>query len=201
MMENSLHTYFPTSQSGRALGKLFVYTIVNRLRVNFLGFSNCFMSISISRIKDHYISVYQAIYDTSNTAKHLDIATVNKITKFYETTFPSEIIFPKKCVSTSDEKVVNLTKKFNIHYRDCIGSLINLLSTRVYLIFTVHNFDFFSSNTDKVHLVGLVPLLRYFRENKSLCLKYYDDLKYARLSDLLIQYNIKTNNQLMVYMI
>ena len=34
------------------------------------------MSIRISQIKDHYISVYQARYDTSFVAKYLDTATI-----------------------------------------------------------------------------------------------------------------------------
>ena len=41
----------------------------------------------------------------------------------------------KDGASTSDEQVEKLTRKFNIHYRSCIGSLIYLLSTRVDLSF------------------------------------------------------------------
>ena len=55
----------------------------------------------------------------------------------------------------------------------------------------------FSSNPGKVHFEGLVHLFRYIRYNKTLRLKYYVDMKDAHLSDLLIQANIKTENQLM----
>ena len=43
-----------------ALGKLLVDTLGKRLHVNFLGHAHWFMSIRISQMKDHSISVYQA---------------------------------------------------------------------------------------------------------------------------------------------
>ena len=96
------------------------------------------MSIIISQMKDHSISVDQARYATFVVAKYLDTATVKAITKFYNTNFPYDMILPKYHVSTSDEEVENLTREFNIHYRACIGSLIYLLSTIVDLSFAVH---------------------------------------------------------------
>ena len=89
-------------------------------------------------MKDHSISVYQDRYDTSIVDKYLDTSTVKTITKFYKTNFPSDMMFTKADAHTSDEKVEKLTREFNIHYRYCIGSLIYLLSTRVYLSFAVH---------------------------------------------------------------
>ena len=77
-------------------------------------------------------------YATSIAAKYLDTATVKVSTKFYKTTFPSDIIFTKEDVSTSDEQAEKLTRESNIHYRACIGLLIYLLSTRVDLSFAVH---------------------------------------------------------------
>ena len=50
-----------------------------------------------------------------------------------------------------------------------------------------------------MHSVVLVNLLRYIRDNKTLSLKYYADAKDATLYDLLIQANIKTENQLMFF--
>ena len=102
-------------------------------------------------MKDHSIYVDQARYVTSVVAKYLDTATVNLRTKFYKTTFPSDIIFTKEDVSTSDEQVDKLTRGFNIHYRFCMGSLIYLLSTRVYLSFAVHKSAKFSANPGKVN--------------------------------------------------
>ena len=75
-------------------------------------------------MKDYSITVDQARYATSIVAKYLDTATVKAITKFYKTTLPSDMIFTKEDVSTSDEQVENLTREFSIHYRACIGSLI-----------------------------------------------------------------------------
>ena len=99
--------------------------------MNFLGFAHWFMSIRISQLKDHSISVDQTRYATSIVAKYLDTATVKASKTFYKTTLPSDMIFTKEDVSTKDEQVESLTREYNIHYRAHIGSLIYLLSTRV----------------------------------------------------------------------
>ena len=119
------------------------------------------MSIIISQLKDHSISVDQARYATSIVAKNLDTATVQVSNKFYKTTLPAAMIFTKEDVSTSDEQIERLTREYDIHYRACIGSLIYLLSTRVDLSFSVHKLAKFSANPSKVHFEGLVHLLRY----------------------------------------
>ena len=142
------------------LGKWFVDTLGKRFHVNFLGFAHWFMSIKISLLKDHYISVDQDRYATSIVAKYLDTATVKISNKFYKKTLPAGIIFTKEDVSTSDEKVEKLTREYNIHYRAWIGSLIYLLSTKVDLSFAVHKLAKFSANPGKVHFEGLVHLLR-----------------------------------------
>ena len=103
------------------LVKWFVYTLGKIFHVNFLGFSNWFMSIRISQLKYHSMSVDQSRYATSVVDKYLDTATFKTSTKFYKATFPSDMIFTKDDVSTSDEQVDNLSREFNIHYRACIG--------------------------------------------------------------------------------
>ena len=155
------------------------------------------MSIRIYQLKDHSISVDQARYATSIVAKYLDTATVKVSTKFYKTTFPDDMIFTKEDVSTSDEQVEKLTREYNIYYKSCIGSLIYLLSKIVDLSFAVHKLAKFSANPGKVHFEGLIHLLRYFRNNKTLGLKYYADLNDAPVTDLLMQVGIKTKNHLM----
>ena len=130
-------------------------------------------------------------------AKYLDTSTFNTITKFYKTTFTYDTIFTKDDASTSDEQVGNFTREFNIHYRSCIESFIYLLPARAHFSFAVHKLERFSSNTSKVYFEGLVNFLRYNRENKTLGLKYYADMKYAPSSYLLRQSNINTENQLM----
>ena len=122
-----------------------------RSHVNFLGYAHSFMFISISQMSDHSISVYQDRYSTYVVANYLDTSTVKKSTNFYKTTFPHDIIFTKDDASNSDEQVDNLTRYFNINYRDCIGSLICLLSTKVYFSFAVHKLAKFRSNPSKVH--------------------------------------------------
>ena len=73
--------------------------------MKFLGYAHWFMSIRISHLKDHSISVDQARYATSIVAEYLDTATVKVSNKFYKTTSPDEMIFTKEDVSTSDEQV------------------------------------------------------------------------------------------------
>ena len=150
-------------------------------------------------MKNHSISVYQDRYTTSILSKYLDTATFKTSKMFYNTTLPSDMIFTKADASTSDEQVEKFTREFNIHYRYCIGSLIYLLSTRVYLSFAVHKLEKFSENPGIVHFEVLVHILRYIRDNNTLVLKYYDDINDARVSDLLRQASIKTENKLMVF--
>ena len=126
-------------------------------------------------------------------------AIVKTSIKFYNTTFPYDMILTKADASTSYDKVDKLTREFNIHYRFCIGLFIYLLSTRVDLIFAVHKLSKFSSNPVRVYFEGLVHLLRYIWENKALGLKYYSNMKDAPLYDLLRQAIINTENQLMAF--
>ena len=109
--------YWYTSE---ALGKWFLDTLGKIFHVNFLGYAHWFRSIRISQMNDHYISVDQARYVTSIVEAYLDTATVNSSTKFYRTTFPSDIIFTKADAYTSDDQVKSLTRELNIHYRTCI---------------------------------------------------------------------------------
>ena len=92
-----------------------------------------------------------------------------------------------------------LYRDYNIHYIGCVGSLIYLLSTRVDLCFVVHNLEIISSNPGKVHLEGLVHLLRHIRDNIDFGMRYYARIENAPLSDLLIQTSINTENQFMMF--
>ena len=56
-----------------------------------------------------------------------------------------------------------------------------------------------SANPGKLHFEGLVHLLRYIRDNKTLGLKYYADMNDASVTDLLRQDSIKTENHLMAF--
>ena len=91
-----------------------------------------------------------------------------------------------------------ISRKYNIHYRDFVGSLIYPLSTRIDFCFSVHKLEFFSSNTGKVHFEIILHLLKYIRDNNNLGLKHYDIKEDAPISDLLRQVSIKSENQFMV---
>ena len=84
------------------LGKWFVDTLGKRFHVKFLGYAHWLMSIIISQMKYHSISVDQARYATSIVEKYLDTAAVKVSKKFYNTTLPADMIFTKEDVSTSD---------------------------------------------------------------------------------------------------
>ena len=58
------------------LGKCFVGTFGNTLYVKFLGYAHWFMSIRISQLKYHTITVDQVMYATYIVTKHLDTATI-----------------------------------------------------------------------------------------------------------------------------
>ena len=65
------------------------------------------------------------------------------------------------------------------------------------LSFAVHTLAKFSSNPGKVHFEGLVHLLRYIWDNKTLGLNYHADMKDTPLSDLLRQTSMNNENKLM----
>ena len=92
------------------IGKWFFDTLGKRFHLNFWGYAHWFMSIRISQLKDHSISVEQARYATSIVAKYLATATVKVSNKFYKTTLTADIIFTKEDVSTSDEQVEKFTR-------------------------------------------------------------------------------------------
>ena len=54
-------------------------------------------------MKDHYISVDQAIYNTSIVTKYLYPATFKTSKTFYKTTLPSDMIFTKADAYTIDD--------------------------------------------------------------------------------------------------
>ena len=82
----------------------------NRFRVNLLLYAHWFMSIRIYQMKDNYISVYQARYDTSIVEKFLYTSTVKGSKTFYKKNLPYDMIFTKVDLSTIDEQVDKLTR-------------------------------------------------------------------------------------------
>ena len=97
------------------VGKWCVDTLGKIFHVKFLVYAHWFMSIIISQLKDHSISLDQYRYDTSIVAKYLDTTTVKVSKTFYKTTLTADMIFTKEDVSTSYEQVEKLTKEYNIH--------------------------------------------------------------------------------------
>ena len=68
--------------TSEALGKWFVDNLGKILHLNFLGYAHWSMSIRISQMKDHSISVYQARYSTSVVVKYFYTATVKASKRF-----------------------------------------------------------------------------------------------------------------------
>ena len=58
--------------------------------------------------------------------------------------------------------------------------------------FEGHKLAWFSANPVKYHFEGLVHILIYVVDNKTLGFKYYADINDAPVSDLFIQSSIKT---------
>ena len=63
----------------------------------------------------------------------------------------------------------------------------------------MHKLEKFSAKHGEVRFEVLVHLLRYIRDNETLGLKYYSDMNYETLPDLLRQAIIKTENHLMFF--
>ena len=61
-------------------------------------------------------------------------------------------------------------------------------------IFAVHKLAKFSSNLGKLHFEGLIYILRYIRDNKTLGFNSYADINDAPVTDLLRQTSIKSEN-------
>ena len=78
-------------------------TLGKILYLIFLGYAHWLMSVRISQMNDHSISLDQARYANSVVAKYLDTATVKARTNLYKTTLPSDMTFTKYDTSTSDE--------------------------------------------------------------------------------------------------
>ena len=95
------------------------------------------------------------------------------------------MVSPKEDASTSDEQVEELSREYNIQYKVCARLIINILSTRVDLYFSVQKLELFLSNHSKVHFEVLVHLLVYIRDTKNLGLKYYAKIEDAPLSEIL----------------
>ena len=64
--------------------------------------NNFFMSVSISQLKDHYISVDQDRYAIYVVEKYLDTATIKENSWIRNTALPHDIIFTKEYASVSE---------------------------------------------------------------------------------------------------
>ena len=83
----------------------------------------------------------QAGYATVVVAKYLDTEKLKENFKFDNTTLIHDTVFTKEDASTSYKQVEMLSIEYNIHYRDCVGSLIYLFYTRLDLFFAVHRLE------------------------------------------------------------
>ena len=60
------------------------------------------MYISISQLRDHYISFDQDRYATSVVEKYIYTATIKENSRFHNTALTRDMIFTKAFASTSD---------------------------------------------------------------------------------------------------
>ena len=60
------------------------------------------------------------------------------------------MIFTKNDASKNGVQVKDLMRKYNVHYRACIGALIYLTATRVNISFPVSKLAKFSANPGKI---------------------------------------------------
>ena len=109
------------------------------------------------------------------------------------------MIFTKEDAYTSYEQVEVLSREYNIHYRNCLGSLIYLFYTIVDVYFEFHKLETFSSNPGKLHYECLLHLFRYIRYTNNLGLRYYTNIEDEPVSDLLRQSTITNDNQFVVF--
>ena len=86
-------------------GKWFVDTLGNKFHVKLLCYAHWFMYIRISQLKDDYISVDKASYDTSVVAKYIDTATIKLNSKFHKATLTHDMILTKEDPSISYKQV------------------------------------------------------------------------------------------------
>ena len=89
---------------------MFVDTLENRFHVNFLGYSHWFISIRISQLKDHYISVDQVRRAPSVVEKYLDTTTIKEYSKFHKTNLPHDMILTEEHDSTIGKQVKVLSR-------------------------------------------------------------------------------------------
>ena len=85
-------------------------TLGNRFHVNFLGYLHWVISIRISQLKEHYISVDQARYATFVVAKYIDTVTMKENSKSYKTNLPHDMIFTK-------EMIIPVMNKWNYNHK------------------------------------------------------------------------------------
>ena len=71
-------------------------TLGNIFYVGLLGYSHWLMSISITQLNDHYISLDKSIYATSVVSKYLYTSTIKENSNFLKTNLPHDMIFTNK---------------------------------------------------------------------------------------------------------
>ena len=85
------------------------------------------MSIRIYQMKGRSIFVDQARYATFIVAKYLDTATVNASTKFYNTTFPPDMILTKYDTSTSTRYIFEFNTSLPSHRHRILSVVVKIL--------------------------------------------------------------------------
>ena len=74
------------------------------LHFKFLGYTYWFISINISQLEKHYISVDQVWYTSSVIAQYVDTSVIKLKLKFHKTALPHDMIFTKEFNCFIDEQ-------------------------------------------------------------------------------------------------
>ena len=80
-------------------------TLGKILHMKFLGYAHWLMSIRISQLNYHSISVHQDRYDTSDITKYLSTTTIKENQNFHKTTLSHDMIFTREDNSASEKQV------------------------------------------------------------------------------------------------
>ncbi len=95
--------------------------------------------------------------------------------------------------SKDNEAAAKLQEEYNIDFASCIGSLIYLALTRTDIIYAVNKLAKFTCHPGETHMLALVHLLRYLRDNTYLGLCFYSDFTASPVYCLLKENHLPTD--------
>ena len=179
--------YFGTSLDAL---KAFEEAIGKRFDLTLMGQAHWYLATRISQAANFNITVDQSRYCTSVVKRYLEKAGCKNVTRFHNTPLPSDFVPTADDNSKDDETAAKLQEEYNIDFASCIGSLIYLALTRTDIIYAVNKLAKFTRQPGEKHMLALVHLLRYLRDNTFLGLCFYSDFTTSPVYCLLKKNNL-----------